>query len=183
MTALTIDTTALKDRITQSVVSQFAAMIPEEAFAGMVDEVIQKFFNKTNAINVTEINGGWHDRQRKYRMDVELTPFQVMVWKNVQELVAEKLDEYFAEHKNALKDEMGKMFATPRMDGAVAGNVALLTHAMANVQQLRIAEQAMQMMQDSLQNAGSRMGIPELQMMYHAPQSDVVNTDTATVQR
>lgn len=99
---------AFKERVAESVRASFGMMIPEEDWRCLVDKEVKAFFeepSKSYAIveKYTGKPGGFsYDSSVKY-LDLEapgLTPFRVMVWNCLHDLVKPVIHKYFQEHED-----------------------------------------------------------------------------------
>lgn len=177
--ALVVDANTLKQKITERVINSFTDLIPEAVFAQMVDETIKMFFTQPQAhdIRYSKSDRGWGNSVTETRASIPLTTFQVLVWEQVQPIVAEKLKEYFDQEKNALTAAMENSFVTD-MKQPVAYNVAALVHALGQAQQTQLTQRALDMMHVSLQNLACHMNVPSGALM---PRPIVVDPDTPSV--
>lgn len=159
---LVVNADTLKQKITERVISSFSDLIPEEVFSRMVDETVKMFFTtpQQHVVSKTQVDNGWNrPRHDETKVTLPMTTFQVMVWEQVQPIVAAKLKTYFEQEKQALTDSMADAFATD-LKQPVAYNVACLTHALGQAHQMQIVQRAMDMMHMSLNNLACHLNMP-----------------------
>jgi hypothetical protein len=105
------DPAALQKRISENIRTQFAALIPDDAFAELVRKNITEFFETPVSFEFKEIYDNQNGyRTTKYVMENALTPFQAMLWSELQDMVRMKLHEWVAAQKGALEAQIKDIF-------------------------------------------------------------------------
>lgn len=150
-------------RVAETIKAQFAMMIPDEAFDTMAKMAIDDFFKTEKSYRVSRherrvaVPGSYHDRTESWHeLATPLTPFKLMMWEAIRELVAAKLKEWSTGQQDALKAEIDKFFETgSEFQGEVADNLENLAKKMAAAMQTSILTQASGMAHTSLQGFAS----------------------------
>jgi hypothetical protein len=83
------DPAALKKRVAETVQVQFGMLIPEAQFTEMVNREIRAFFEDDHLNHVEVFNNSYNSQSVKVRC----TPFRVMVWDRVHEILKKKLSD------------------------------------------------------------------------------------------
>lgn len=94
MTGLAINQQDFQKRITEHVQQTFFNLLPEQAFADLVQKEVDAFFNATSEdFKIVSLGSGWSSNG--YALTQRVSPFRQMVWNELHKLVDAKLKEHF----------------------------------------------------------------------------------------
>lgn len=92
--ALALNQQDFQKRVTEHVQSTFLNLLPEQAFAELVEKEIDAFFNATSEnFKLTRLGSSWGSGD--YALTQRVSPFRQMVWHEVHKLVDVRLKEHF----------------------------------------------------------------------------------------
>jgi hypothetical protein len=93
---ITFNMDDLKKRVTASVVAGFGMLIPQEAFDEMVNKEIKAFFELNEwQVAFENVKTGTYYNDTKEQTKILCTPFRLMVWRELQKILAKKIEEVF----------------------------------------------------------------------------------------
>jgi len=128
----------LKKRIAEDVQSKFGSMIPPEVFEDMIEQSVRKFFESTTeTFRVTRVN------YASSEVETSLSPFQIIVWSKLRDIVRPALDKWFGEKQEEITKMMEEALQTNTNYGATLNSaVGPMVTGMAQVQALAAMRQA-----------------------------------------
>lgn len=94
----------LRKRVEENAVATMGALMPPEHLSQLVNASIDKFFNDTEAYELygTDNNSyGYTSSQTKAK--VKCTPFDLIVWRKIQPIVVDYLNEILGNEDNEIK--------------------------------------------------------------------------------
>lgn len=110
------DANTLKKRVADYIQASFGALIPQEVFAAMCDKAVKDFFENRQLTQVIkrqkEVPGraSWDRSYVDYfELNVNVTPFELMVHEAMHERLAAALRKHLDEEKDQLNTEIAKL--------------------------------------------------------------------------
>lgn len=119
----------LKKKIAEDTQSKFGSMIPPEVFEQLIERAVNEFFELEST--TYEVVRAYHTSEK---ITATLSPFKLMVWQKVKEIVRPALDKWFDEHKAALADQMAEHLKLPQFGSTLTGAVVPMATHMAQLQ-------------------------------------------------
>ena len=85
---------ALKERVVDTVRSTFGQLIPDDQWVKMVDKEVKSFFEDDHDIDFRKepVKDGYGNiKEYDHVARMKMTPFRMMVWEALQDLIGDKL--------------------------------------------------------------------------------------------
>lgn len=153
------DMSSVQKRVSDTIKANFAMMIPDEAFDTMCVKAIQEFMETDVTMDVVKVKAAWGENDYyKYRMT--LTPFKLMIWVEIQKIVAESLKTWIEFNRERVQKEIDVYFADdPEFNEAQGKGVAHLAKLMAGAREMMLIKHVEDSFNTNLQNFAARYNL------------------------
>lgn len=133
------DTTALKQRVSDTVQGSFGMLIPEEAFQAMCAAAIKDYFEDKKTFSVVQRSrevkdspNSYHTRtERYYELEAKYTVFQRLVFDTIHEIVVAQLKAHLAVQEAEIEEQLKTLMnQSVELKGTIADGLSeILRHA------------------------------------------------------
>ncbi len=140
------DMTSVQKRVSDTIKANFAMMIPDEAFDAMCITAIHEFMETDVRMDVQRVgrsssyNHG-SGNSEEYTFSMTLTPFKLMIWVEIQKIVAESLKTWIESNKARLTGEVNAYFTDdPEFNEAHSKGIVHLAKLMAGAREMMLIQ-------------------------------------------
>ncbi|MNL08453.1 hypothetical protein D3C87_1291740 [compost metagenome] len=152
----------LKKKIAEDTQSKFGSMIPPEVFEQLIEKAVSEFFEVESA--TYEVVSSYHSSEN---IKATLSPFKLMVWQKVKDIVRPALDKWFDTHRADLSEQMDEHLKNPQFGSTLTGAIVPMATHMAQLQAMSAVRAAVGPYQQEVWRQLGQQGIHLPPPPYH----------------